>query len=154
MPPLGHGHRFDAPQTRRADRDEDRVDRKQDNEKQARPDARDEQLRHAFLGDEAIDDHRDRRRDENAERAARRYEAVDEVARIIALDHFRDRDRADGGGAGNGRARDRGKQRATQDRRDREAARPMPDPRLHRGEQVLADTALEQDIRHHQEHRH
>jgi hypothetical protein len=113
-----------------------RVDDEQRDQQQPRPDARQKQRDHRFLGDEAVDDHRDRGRDQDAERAARRQQPVDEALLVAAVDHLGDRHGADGGrrrdrGAGDGR-----EDPAGEDRGHRQPARPVADPGMDRGEQV------------------
>ena len=123
-------------------------------EEDAGADAAEEQRDDRLFGDEAVNDHRDRGRDEDAQSAAGGKEAIDEAPVVTAADHLGDGDGADGGGGGHGRAGDGGEKRTAEDGGDGQPAGPVPDPGLHRGEEIAPDPAFQQDVRHQQEQRH
>src|SRR6185437_14336054 len=81
--------------TIRAMRLESDPQREKTGEKDAGHDAGDEQLTDRLLDDDAVQDERDRRRNEDAERAARGDESAGEAARIAALAHLGNAHRAD-----------------------------------------------------------
>ena len=91
------------------------IEHEQRRHDQARDHAGDEQLRHRGLGEGAVDDHREARRDQDAERAAGRERAGRERAMVVAAGQLRQRDAADRGRGGDARAAHRGEDRAARD---------------------------------------
>ena len=99
----------------------DRVSGQHEREQDAGAEACGEQVGHAGLRHQRVDDHRDRRRDDDAERAARHDRAERELQVVAGLAHRRVHHRADGQHRDDRRAGDRGECRARQDAGDRKA---------------------------------
>ncbi len=76
---------------------QDRVSRKQQNQEKSRADAGEEQASERLLRRNRIEDHGDRRRQQDAQRSAGRDDARGKAAGISALAHLRDAGRADRG---------------------------------------------------------
>ena len=76
------------------------VEHEQRRHQQAGDHAGKEQLRHRGLGEGAVDDHREARRDEDAERAAGRQRSGRQGAVVFATDQLRQRHAADRRGGG------------------------------------------------------
>ncbi len=114
-----------------------RVDAEQRDQQQARSDAGEEQPAQRFFRGDREQDHGDRGRQEDAERAAGGDDAGGESAGITALAHFRDAggaDRRAGGGRG---ARHRCEQRAGKHVGDAEPAGHAMQPGVQRRIQIL-----------------
>ena len=115
-----------------------RVEREQHDQQQARSDAGEEQSPERLLGRDRVQDHRDRRRQQDAERAAGSDDACRETRRVAALAHFRNARAADRGTGCRARSRHRRKQRASEHVGNPEAPRNALHPRMHRQIQVAA----------------
>src|SRR6266702_4678164 len=110
--------------------------------------ARDEQPRDRYVGRDAVHDHDDRGRDEEAERAGA-GERADRHALVVApLLQLRDRDLSDGGCGCRGGARDRGEDAAAEDIAVHQPARERRHPRRESPQHVLGNAAAEQDLAH------
>ena len=122
-------------------------------EHQPRHHAGDEQPADRGLGRDAVEDEGDRRRNEDAERAARADRAGRDVVGIAAPAHLRDAHLADGGAAGRRGARERGEDRAGAEVGDHEPAGQPVEPAVERLVQVLAGGRRADRRAHHHEHR-
>ena len=116
----------------------DRIGGEQGNQHQGRADGGQEQPAERLLGGDRIENHGDRWRQQDTERAAGRDDAGREARRIAALAHFRDPGRADGRAGGGRGARHGGKQRAGEHIGDAEAARNALHPGVQRAIEILA----------------
>jgi hypothetical protein len=119
-------------------------------EQDAGDDAGDEQLADRLLGDDAVDDQRQRGRDEDAQRAAGGDEAGGQFLRVAALPHLRDAHAAHGGAGGRAGAAHGGEHRAAEDVGHAEAAGQLVEPAMRRLVEVrrrprLADRRAHQD---------
>ena len=116
-------------------------------------DAADEKFPDGFIRDGAVENHRNGRRNQNAERAAGRDGAENEPSIIAAGKHFRNGDGANRDGASDGRARDGRKDGACDDRRDAEAAGQMPQPLICELKEIVSHFPDEQNLAHEDIHR-
>src|SRR5437870_1911868 len=105
------------------------------------------------FGHHAVDDHRDRGRNEDPQRPARGQGAADEGAAVAALLHFGDRDHADGRRRRHAGAGDRREDRAGEDAGDGKPARQEADPARDGREEPPADARVEKDRAHEDEER-
>ena len=123
-------------------------------QKRPRYDAGHEQLSDGFIGDGTVKDHRNGRRDENAEGTAGSDRADDELSVIAALQHFRDRHRTDSDRSRHGGAGDRRKDRTGENSRDAKTAGKMAHPLAAKLEKPAADLARQHDLAHQDIERH
>ena len=133
------------------DGDVDHEERRHD---QARNDAGHEQLRHRRLREGAVDDHREARRYQDAERAAGRQRACRQRPVVAAAQELRQRHAADRRRRGDARPVDGGEHRAARDVGLQQAAR---QPRHQLGKAAVdatAQAAGAQDLGHEHEQRH
>ena len=143
----GQRHRLDA----RVDHHIERVDQA---DQQARQDAGGEQRDRRLLRRQRIEDHRDRRRDDDGD-GARRGDQPDREALVVAvlaqrrIKHAADRD--DGADRG---VRHRAEHLGRRDRRDRERAAHAADQRHHPDHHPARDAALRHDLAGQHEERH
>ena len=121
---------------------------------QAGDHAGDEQLRHRGLGERAVDDHREARRNENAERAARRERSRREHAVVVAAGELRQRDAADRGRGRDARSAHRGEDRAARDVGLQQPAGQGRDELREPVVDAVREAADAQDIGHEHEQRH
>jgi len=121
---------------------DDGVAGKQHHQQEPRTDAGEEQPAKRLFGRDRVEDHRDRRRQQDAERAAGGDDAGGEPAGIAALAHFRNAGRADRRAGRRRRAGHRGKQGAGEDVGDGEAARHLVHPDMQGGIEILAGPRL------------
>ncbi len=119
-----------------------RVAGEQRDQQDPRADAGEEQPAERLLGGDRVQDHRDRRRQQDAERPARGDDAGREAGRVAALPHLRDAGAADRRARRRARSRHGREQRAREHVRDAEAAGNLPHPRVHRRIEVLAGRRL------------
>ena len=133
--------------------DEQRPQHEQAGQHQARQHAGEEQPADRRLGGDAVQDERDRRRDQDAERAAGADRAGGDVVRIAAPAHLGDAHLADRRAAGGRRAGQRGEHRAGAEIRDDEPARHAVEPAVERFVEVLARGRGADRRAHHHEHR-
>ena len=165
-----HQHRHDAAQSAEFDRPrrallqrrrklraqyhfQDHGGGEQDRHHDARQDAGDEQVADRCLGEDAIDDHRHARRDEDAERAARGGRPERERLVVAALDHFRHRHRTDGRGGHRAGAADRGKNRASEYGRDGQRTGKPAQPHMRGAKEIVPDPGRRQCLAHQHEQR-
>jgi hypothetical protein len=116
-------------------------------------DAADEQLGDRNFGGDAVDDHDDRRGNQQAERAGAGQGADRDVFRVTALGQFRQGDLADGGAGGRRRARDGGENGAADDIGVKQTAGQLFQPGREALEHVFGEPGAEQDLAHPEEHR-
>ena len=133
--------------------DEHRPQHEQAGEHQARHHAGEEQPADRGLGGDAVEDERDRRRDQDAERAAGADRAGGDVVRIAAPAHLRNAHLADGRAAGGRGAGERGEDRAGAEVGDHQAAGHAVEPAVERLVEVLAGGRRADRRAHHHEHR-
>ncbi len=115
-----------------------RIAGEQNHQQQGRADRGEKQAAERLFGRYRVEDHGDRRRQQDAERAARRDDSGREAARIAALAHFRNAGRADRR-AGRGRGPSHGgEQRAGEHIGDAEPARNAVHPGMECAIEVLA----------------
>ena len=105
------------------------------------------------LGGDAVEDEGDRRRNQNAERAAGADRAGGDLVRVAAPAHFRNAHLADGGAAGGRRAGERGKDGAGAQVGNHQPARQAVEPAVERFVEVLAGGRGTDRRAHHHEHR-
>ena len=105
------------------------------------------------FGGDAVEDEGDRRRDQNAERAAGADRAGGDVVRVAAPAHFRNAHLADGGAAGGRRAGERGEDGAGAQVGNHQPARQAVEPAVERLVEVLAGGRGTDRRAHHHEHR-
>ena len=132
--------------------DEQRPQDEQAGEHQPRQHAGKKQPADRGLGGDPVQDEGDRRRDQDAERAAGADRAGGHVVRVAAPAHFRNAHLADGGAAGGRRARERGKDRAGSDIGDHQTAGHAIEPAVERLVEVLAGGRRADRRAHHDEH--
>ena len=135
------GQRRKAPPLRRDERHAHQHQRQQD----PRDHARDEQLPRTRARADGVDDHHDRRRDQDPERPGRRDHADGEALRIASLHHRRQHDRADRRDGRGARPGDRREERARQDRRHRESAGHPADERRREPDDPGGDATFRQE---------
>ena len=99
-----------------------RIGREQKDEQDAGADTGKEQPAERLLRGNGVQDHRNRRREQDAERAARGNEACRESPRVAAPAHLGDARAADGRTGGRARSRHGGKERAGEDVGNAQAA--------------------------------
>ena len=133
--------------------DEQRPQHEQAGQHQARHHAGEEQPADRGLGGDAVEDEGDRRRDQDAERAAGADRAGGDVVRIAAAAHLRNAHLADRRAAGRRRAGQRGEDRAGAEVGDDEAAGQAVEPAVERLVEVLAGRRRADRRAHHHEHR-
>ena len=121
--------------------DEDRPQHEQAGQHQSRHHAGEEQTADRGLGGDAVEDEGDRRRDQNAERAAGADRAGGHVVRIAAPAHLRNAHLADGGAAGGRRAGERGEDGAGAEIGNDQAAGHAIKPAVERLVKILAGRA-------------
>ena len=134
----------------REDGDGDDEERRQ---QQAGEEAGEQQPADRLLGEDAIDDERCARRDENPERAAGRDRAGRKAVIVLVALHLGQADLAHGDRRRDARSRDGGKAGAGHDRRGGKAAAPMADPCIGRAEQRTAHAGRRREIAHQHEQR-
>ena len=110
--------------------------------------ARDEQVQDGHVGQHAVDDHGNRRRDHQANRAGTGQGAHGHVFVVAALDQFAQGHAAHGGGGGGRRARDSCKDRATDHIDMQQAAGQALHPGCDAAKQRLGQFAEKQNITH------
>ena len=115
-------------------------------EDEARQEAREIELGHRRVGHHAVDDHVDRGRDEDPERAAGRQGAEEQRLVVLVLVDLAHRHDADGGGRRHARARDRAEQRAGADVGMHQPARQPAEPLHQRGIHALGRAGAQQDL--------
>ena len=130
------------------------VDHEAGRHDQARDDAGDEQLRHRRLREGAVDDHREARRYQDAERAAGRERACRERPVVAAAEQLRQRDAADRRRGGDARSVDRCEDRAARDVGLQQAAGQRRHQLGEAAIDAVAQTADTQDLGHEHEQRH
>ena len=122
-----------------------RIGRKREGEEKARTETGSKQVRHRRLGDKSIDDHRDRRRDDDAERAARHDGAERELVVVSGLTHGRVHHGTDRQHGDDRRAGDGGEHRTGQNRGDGEPSRQWFRQRGENADQSLRNRAARHD---------
>src|SRR6185295_850191 len=132
--------------------DENGPQHEQPGEHQARHHAGKEEPADRRLGRDAVQDEGDRRRDQNAERAARADRTGGNIVRIAALAHLRNAHLADRGAAGGRRAGERSKDGAGSEIGDHQSARNAVEPAVERLIEVLAGGRGADGGTHHHEH--
>ena len=115
--------------------------------------AGDEQPADRGLGGDAVEDEGDRRRNENAERAAGADRAGGDLVRIAAAAHLRNAHLADGGAAGGRRAGERREDRAGAEIGNHQPAGQPVEPAVERLVEILAGRRGADRRAHHHEHR-
>ena len=133
--------------------DEDRPQHEHAGQHEARHHAGDEQAADRGFGGDAVEDKGDRRRNQDAERAAGADRAGGHVVRIAAPPHLRNAHLADGRAAGRRRAGERGKDGAGAEIGNHQAARHPVKPTVERFVEVLAGGRRADGGAHHHEHR-
>ena len=133
---------------------ENEVADEEEGHENARYNTRNEELADRLTRDGAVKNHRDARRNQDAERAARGDGAEDGRAFIAALEHFRNGHGANRDGRGYARARDCGENGTGENRRDADAARQMAEPFAAELKEAVADFAFEQNLTHEDVQRH
>ncbi len=122
-------------------------------EEQPRQHARDEELGDRHLRRDPVDDHDDRGRDEQAQRARARERADRHVLGVAAAPELRQRHLADGGAGGRARARHGREDRAADDVGVQQPAGNALQPGGEALEHVLRQARAEEDLAHPQEER-
>jgi hypothetical protein len=154
-PPLGQRRpRAGRPEIGAHAAHDDDGDDEQRREQQAGQEPGEEQLADRLLRQDAVDDEHGGRRDQDAQRAAGRHHAGREARIVVVAAHLRQRDAAHRDrrrhrGAGEG-----GKAGAGEDRCRGEPAAPVPEPRVRRGEEVLAHPRHRREVAHQHEQRY
>ena len=146
--PVGHRNLVRVQQ-----RPHHQVAREQRRQQDARHHAGDEQLGDRHVGRDAVDDHDDGRRDEQAQRAGPGQRADGDVARVAAAAQLGQGHLADGGAGGRRRARYRGKDGAADHVGVQKAPRQPGDPGRQAAEHALAQLGAKQDLAHPDEQR-
>lgn len=126
----------------------DDVADEEDRQERARYDAGHEELADGFIGDRAVQNHRNGRRDQDAERAACGNGADDEFPVIAALQHFRNGHSADGDGGSDGRSGNCSKDGTGEDGRDAKAAGEVAHPLAAEFEKSASHAARQHDLAH------
>ena len=132
---------------------EQRPQHEQAGEHQARHDAGEEQAPDRRLGGDAVEDEGDRRRDQDAERAAGADRSGGDLVRIAAPAHLGDAHLADRRAARGRRAGERGEDRARAEVGDHQAAGQPVEPAVERLVEILAGRRGADRRAHHHEHR-
>ena len=130
------------------------VERHQRGHQQAGQDAADEQVADRFLGRDAVEDHGDRRRDDDVDGAGRRQESARDRDRIALLQQRRIEHPADRRDRGGARAGNRAEHRAGANRGQAEAAANAAEQRQHPVHQPLRNAARRHDRAGQHEERH
>ena len=134
-------------------RPDDDVAGEQQRQHQPGDHAGDEQLRDRHVGGDAVDDHDDRRRDQQPQRARARERADGHALRVAALLQFGQRHLADGRAGRRRRARHGGEDRAADDVGVQQPPGHPLEPRREALEHVLGQPRAEQDLAHPDEQR-
>ncbi len=121
---------------------------------QAGNDARHEQLGHRRLGEGAVDDHAEARRQQDAERASRCQRSGGDRPVVVAADQLRQRDPADRGRGRDARAAHRCEHRAPRDIGLQQPAGQTRHQLREPAVDAAAQSADAQDLRHEHEQRH
>ena len=152
---LGQRHRRVGrrDQVRVPDRPAGDVEREDAGEDDARDHAADEELRDRDVGGDAVDDHDDRRRDEQAERAGAGERAERHHVGIAALGELGQAHLADRRAGRRARARDGGEDRAADDVGVQQPPGQALHPRRQALEHVLAEAGAKEDLAHPDEER-
>ncbi len=129
------------------------VAREQRHQHQPRQHAGDEQPRHRDLRRDTVDDHDDRRRNQQPERARAGQRTDRDGFRVAARLQLGQRDAADGGRCGRRRAADRREDAAADHVGVQQPARQSFDPGSEAGEHVVGQARAEQDLAHPDEQR-
>ena len=129
------------------------IDHEDAGHQQARQHARHEEARDRFFDQRAIQHHDDRRRDEDAERAAGRQGSEHGFWIITALQHFRDGYGADGRGGGYARSAHGGEDGARKDVGVQQAAGQPAQQNHDSAIEIVAGAAAQDEFAHQQEHR-
>ena len=119
----------------------------------SRDDAGDEQLADRIVGERPVHDHVDRRRDQDAQRAAGGERAQRTAHRVAARVQRRQCDRADRRRGGNRRAGRGGEQRARADVGVQQAARQSSEPCRERRVHAVGDAGAQQQLAQQHEQR-
>ena len=117
-------------------------------------DARHRQRPHRHAGDEGVDEERDRERHQERERPGDREQRGRERARVAALDHGRDDQRADRRSVGDRRSRHAAEHQARGDGDDAESPRQKTEQHPRELDDALADAAVGQELAGEDEERH
>ena len=133
--------------------DEDRPQHEQAGQHQARHHAGEEQTADRGFGGDAVEDEGDRRRNQDAERAAGADRAGGHVVRIAAPPHLRNAHLADGRAAGRRGAGERGEDGAGAEIGNHQSARHAVKPAVERLVEILAGRRRADRRAHHHEHR-
>ena len=119
-----------------------RVNGENDQQQDSGAHARQEHVSHRSFSNQAVNDHRDRRRNDDAQGAARHDGAQRELVVVATSPHGRVHHGANGQHGDDGRAGDRGKNAATQDGRNRQPARQGAGEGRHDVDQAFGGGAL------------
>ena len=120
----------------------------------SRNDAGGEQLADIGLGEDAVDHHDDRRRDQDSERAAGGDRAHGKCVLVPILAHRGVRHLGEGRGGGNRRTADRAKARAGDDRGHRKPAPLVAKEAIGRVIEFLRHPRVGDEVAHQDEQRH
>ena len=112
-----------------------------------------EQFADRLLGEDGVDDQRDRGRDHDAQRAARCKSSGGQAPGIAVTAQLGQRDLSHGRGRGERRAADRAEAGAGADCGHRHAAAAMTEKRADEAEQAAAQAAMRGELTHQQEQR-
>jgi hypothetical protein len=132
------------------DRDRDDVADRSDDPRNERGG---EQLGDVLLREDRIDDERDRRRDEDAKRAAGGERSRGEPTRIVIAPHLRQRNLRDRRGRSDRRSRHRAERRAREHGGHRHAAPEVTDQCVREAEECPGEATLGRELPHEQEQR-
>ena len=133
--------------------DEQRPQHEQQREHDAGQYAGEEKAPDRGLGGDAVEDEGDRRRDQDAERAAGADRPGRDVVGVAAPSHLRNAHLADGRAARGRRAGKRGEHRACAEVGDHQPARKTVEPAVERLVEILAGGRGADRRAHHHEHR-
>ena len=120
---------------------------------QSRDHAGEEQRADRDVGRHAVDDHRQRRRDDRADRGRRRGEGGRDVRRVAFVRHRLDLERAESARVRHGGARRPGEEHARHDVGVAEPAAHPADAHLREGEDARGDARRVHDVAHQDEQR-
>ena len=129
------------------------VAREQRGQQHARQHAGDEELGDRDLGADAVDDHDDRRRDQQPQRAGAGQRADRDAVRVAAALQLGQAHLADRGAGGGARARHGGEDRAADHVDVQQPPRQRLHPRRQAAEHVVRQPGAEQDLAHPDEQR-
>ena len=121
--------------------------------KQAGENAGEEQSRHRLLGDNSVQDQRQARRNDDADRSRRPDDSQGERPWIASLEHRRDQDRPHRQRGRDARTADRRKQRAGDDGDESKRSRKSAEPGRGQIDQRVGDAAEPHECRRHHEQR-